>query len=208
MRELTYDPSSFLFVFTVEEYFSINGLLVSLWAVTLLAIGLYFVFVKFSPQRILRMIKVLWYDLRIRKRLIQLERFRFVQEQNIQKIREHKDGTLNKLAESPGISPYVEREIRERLDLWEITRHKHYDLIDESRKLKDELLVMRQELLLLFYVLNRIEDDPDFRLDVARLYSLDQKIQTLFGRPVLTGFLAPLARAWNQEKFRDLEPYE
>ncbi|HMQ86738.1 MAG TPA: hypothetical protein PKB07_04070, partial [Flavilitoribacter sp.] len=110
MRELTYDPSSFLFVFTVEEYFSINGLLVSLWAVTLLAIGLYFVFVKFSPQRILRMIKVLWYDLRIRKRLIQLERFRFVQEQNIQKIREHKDGTLNKLAESPGISPYVERE--------------------------------------------------------------------------------------------------
>ncbi|MCB0606206.1 MAG: hypothetical protein H6562_01735 [Lewinellaceae bacterium] len=208
MRELTYDPSSFLFVFTVEEYFSINGLLVSLWAVTLLAIGWYFVFVKFSPQRIWRMIKVLWHDLRIRKRLIQLERFRFVQEQNIQKIREHTDGTLDKLAESPGISPYLEKEIRERLDLWEITRQKHYELIDQSKRLKDELLVMRQELLLLFYVLNRIEDDPDFRLDVVRLYSLDQKIQTLFGRPVFSGFLAPLLRAWNQGKYRDLEPYE
>lgn len=207
MENLLSGQAGFLFI-TLEEHTSLNQLLVIIWVVTIFAIGYYFAFVRSNPQRLLRTFRAIWHDLGIRKHLIRLENFQLTQERKIQILQDHTNGTLDKLANSAGISLDVERQVRKRLEIWESLSLRHYELITEAKRLKEELLVFRKELHLLHYLFSRIEETHDFRMDISRLSALDQQIRELTGRPFLREYLLPVIESDNREKWRELSHFE
>ncbi len=207
MENLFAGSAGFLFI-TLEEHTSLNQLLIIIWVVTIFAIGYYFAFVRSNPQRVWRTLRVIWHDLGIRKHLINLENFQLAQERKIQSLQDHTNGTLDKLAHSAGVRPEIELEVRKRLEIWESLSKRHYELITEAKRLKEELLVFRKELHLLHYLFSRIEETHDYRMDTSRLSALDQQIRQLTGRPFLREYLLPVIESDNEEKWRQLSHFE